>query len=690
MKNFFLFAMISMAALVNAQNYPATKKTPKNITKHGITFTDDYTWLENTQDKEVTSWVEAQNVLFSNHLTEIGTEKAITKKIKEYDAGSSYGLPAKRKKYYYMMVRMSPGKPAQLHYMDKPDGIPQPLPNPLNDYGSNAYVVNYYPSVNSAYLAFSISPDGSDKHDVKFLDMKKSRFEDDVLTGIKYSGIQWKNDEGIFYKHNINKTAFAADSTYQLYYHAIGKPQKDDKLIFDSSASDSHFSFGVNEEYLFITEEINDGASKNYYRLHLDSLSKSPVKFISNVAADFDFKYYHKGRFYYSTQQYDWGELRSRNLDGTDEKVVIPQFYNQLLRSTLMFGDYIVCKYKTLGKYHLSLYDKDVHFIRKYDLPPGTDCEVSFYNKENNCLYISLRSYTLSSQNYTLNLDTGEFKPFFSTIFKAKPTVFPLDYFESKTITYKSRDGKDVPITIVHKKGLVMDGSNPTLLKAYGGFGNVSTPAYNTGLLYFLEQGGVFAYAEVRGGGEKGLKWHAAGRGRNKIHSVNDVIDAAEFLIAEKYTSSQRIAFTGASNGGLMATAAMTQRPDLFKVIISEMGLTDIPSAMLHTVGNYHKDEYGNPEIKEDYEAMLTYSPYQKIKDDVNYPVTLLIAGENDDRVTPFQSYKFAAKLQNRPAQKNPVYIKTSEFGHNKSVTYDERTKDNAEFYSFLLYHLTK
>ncbi|MEL1245992.1 prolyl oligopeptidase family serine peptidase [Flavobacterium sp. DGU11] len=689
MKYLFLFTLLCTGFFANAQNYPATKKTPTAVTKHGISYVDDYTWLE-LQDKDAATWVDAQNKLFASHLEEINTQKAITKKIKEYDAGSSYALPVKREKYYYIMVRMNPGKPPQLHYMDKPDGALKPLPNPLSDDDSKAFVINYYPSVNSAYLAFSISPNGGDKHDVKFLDMKKNRFEDDVLTGIKYSGIRWKNDEGIFYKHNINKTAFAADSTYQLYYHVIGKPQKEDKLIFDSSAANSHFSFGVNDEYLFITEEINNGNNKNYYRLHLDSLSGSPVRFISNVEADFDFKYYYKGRFYYSTQQYDWGEFRSRNLDGTDEKVVIPQFYNQLLTSTLLFSDFVVCKYKTPGKYHLSVYDKDIHFIRKYDLPPGMDCKVYFYNEENNCLYMSLSSYTLSPQNYTLNLQTGEFKPFYSATFKPKPTLFPLDHFESKTVTYKSRDGKDVPITIVHKKGLAMDGNNPTLLKAYGGFGRISTPAYDTGLLYFLEQGGVFAYAEVRGGGEKGLKWHAGGQGRSKINAINDVVDAAEFLIAERYTSPARLAFTGASHGGLLATGAMTQRPELFKVIISEMGVTDVPSAMQYTVGNYHKDEFGDTAVKEDYESMLTYSPYQKIKEDVNYPVTLLITGENDDRVPPFQSYKFAAKLQNRTVQKNPVYIKTSGSGHNKSPNYDERTKNAAEFYSFLLYHLMK
>lgn len=690
MKYFILMITMCIAFIANAQNYPTTKKTPKTITKHGITYTDDYGWLENLQDKETATWIDAQNELFYGHVKEINTVKAITKKITEYDAGSSYPLPRKRGRYYYVRVRTSPDKPALLHYMDKPDGLPQPLPNTLEGYDSKAHLANYYPSDNTKWLALAISLEGGDRKEIRFIDMEKKKISKEVITGTK-SGVDWKKDEGVFYKHTSSTSSVAADSTFQLRYHALGTPQNEDRVIFDSSDTGNPFVFGVNDGYLFITEEINRGASKNYYYLHIDSLEKKPVKFIADASVDFNFKYYHNGRFYYSTQQYDWGEMRSRNLDGSGEKVVIPQFFNQLLVSTLMFDDYMVCKYKTPGKLHLSIYDKDINFIRKYDLPPGHDCTVYYYDDQTKCLYMSISSYTLSAQNYTLNLETGEFKLFFSRVYKPKPTLFPLDYFESKTVIYKSRDGKDVPITIVHKKGLSLDGNNPTLLMAYGGFGVVSTPTYNTGLLYFLEQGGVFAYAEVRGGGEKGLKWHAGGRGRNKMNSINDVVDAAQFLITEKYTTSARLAFIGGSHGGLLATGAMIQKPELFRVVVSTVGLTDVPMAMQNTIGNSHKDEFGDVGIKEDYTYMLSYSPYQNVKEDINYPITLLVTGENDDRLPPFQSYKFAALLQNRPAQKNPVYLKTiSKAGHSGSTNYKASTNDDAELYSFLLYHLRK
>ena len=270
--------------------------------------------------------------------------------------------------------------------------------------------------------------------------------------------------------------------------------------------------------------------------------------------------------------------------------------------------------------------------------------------------------------------------------------MFPLDHFITKTIVVKCRDNKDVPVNMVYKKGIVLDGNNPTLLQAYGGFGVVSEPNYDSALLYFLEKGGVFCFAEIRGGGEKGLKWHKDAIGLKKMNSFNDFIDVAEYLIKEKYTSSQKLAISGGSYGGLVVGVAMTQRPDLFKVAIPKVGVFDMLKFDQYTVGKFHLDEFGNPEKKEDFEYLYSYSPYHNIKEDVNYPTTLIITSENDDRVPPFHSYKFAARLQNRTAQKNPIYLMTrGNSGHYGQISnYNSRAEEKAEFYDFLLYHLNK
>jgi prolyl oligopeptidase len=247
-------------------------------------------------------------------------------------------------------------------------------------------------------------------------------------------------------------------------------------------------------------------------------------------------------------------------------------------------------------------------------------------------------------------------------------------------------------MTIIHKKGIQLNGNNPTLLEAYGGFGSVSGPSYDVGLLHFLEKGGVYAFAEIRGGGEKGRKWHKDGRGLKKMNSFNDFIDAAEFLISEKYTSSNKLAISGASNGGLVVGVAMTQRPDLFKVAVPKVGVYDMIKFEQYTIGKFHLDEYGNPEIEEEFNALLNYSPYHKIKEGINYPTTLIITSENDDRVPPVHSYKFAARLQNRAAQKNPIYLQVkSNAGHyGKISSYEKSVQADAEFYSFVWEHLNE
>jgi prolyl oligopeptidase len=686
-----LSLFITLPAL--SQNYPAAKKTPKTITKHGIAFADDYIWLENMPNPDVNTWVDAQNGLFDAHIKAIGTEETTASKIMEYDKLSSSSLPEKKRRYFYSRYRVAKDKPAVLFYRKTLEQtVPVEIADPTKIFGNTTTVLmEYYPSETSTYLACTFSPLGSDRHQVRFMDIFKKETLPDVLNDIKFSNIAWNRDKGVFYKKNSNLATFERDSTYQLFYHAIGTPQAEDQLIFDTSKTENQFSYRVIDDKLFIVEKNKD-ATANYYYLTLNAASYIPVKFIDRDDTDFRMQTYKNGRVYFTTKDYDWGEVRSFALNNrADETVVIPQVYTHLLTATSYFEDYIVCKYKTLGKYHLSVYDTTGKFIRKFDAPPGTDIRVRFYNRETKSLYVTVQSYVLSYHNFSLNIETGEFLPYYNDYIKAKPTLFPLDYFDVKTTTFKSRDGKDVPITIVHKKGMPRDGNNPALLKAYGGFGNVNNPAYESGIVYFLEKGGVFAFAEVRGGGEKGLKWHTGGKGPNKKNGVNDFIDAAEFLISEKYTSAARLGITGGSHGGFITGAAMVKRPELFKVAIPEMGAFDLAKFQDYTVGRYHIDEFGNPDVKADYVSLLQYSPYYNLKDGVNYPTTLIVTSEHDDRVPPVHSYKFAARLQNRAGQVNPVYLKViKNSGHSGGTNYEARINEEAEFYSFLLYHLTK
>ena len=688
------FCLFLFPILLFAQKYPVTKSLDNKVSKFNISYPDNYSWLENMDSDEVKNWANAQNETTNIHLEEIKKEYDVLRKIKEYDAYASNSLPNKKEAYFYMKYIVDKGKPAALFYRKELNSEAIELFNPFKIYKSTIVaLMNYQPSKNSKYIACEVSTDGSDKHEIRFATLDKSKSIEDKIVDIKFSKMAWNNDDGLFYMRNRNLNTFAKDSTFQLYYHKMGTIQESDKLVFDASKTGNHFYYFTKKDKLLIVEGNDSIPTKNYYYALLNDDEFHLQKFIDMDDAKFSFLNYNNDKVYFSNKEYDWGEIRAFNMTKrNEESVFIPQIYNNLLVDTFFAEGYIFCKYKTLDKYYVIAYDESGKFVRKIDSPEGATFDMKFFDPKSNSLYISVYSYTISPQNFKLNIETGEVRNFYNDYIVPKGTLFPLDHFITKTIVVKCRDNKDVPVNMVYKKGIVLDGNNPTLLQAYGGFGVVSEPNYDSALLYFLEKGGVFCFAEIRGGGEKGLKWHKDAIGLKKMNSFNDFIDVAEYLIKEKYTSSQKLAISGGSYGGLVVGVAMTQRPDLFKVAIPKVGVFDMLKFDQYTVGKFHLDEFGNPEKKEDFEYLYSYSPYHNIKEDVNYPTTLIITSENDDRVPPFHSYKFAARLQNRTAQKNPIYLMTrGNSGHYGQISnYNSRAEEKAEFYDFLLYHLNK
>ncbi len=688
----YLFLLLFVSITVFSQHKIETKKVSTTLSKHGITIQDDYTWLENTSNKEVIDWITLQNNVSEQKLTEVVKNHNFSFKIKDYDYLSTYSLPSKNGKYFYNTYRIDKNKPGVLYYRESLNDLGKPLVDPYDVYkDENVVLLGYYPSKNSKYLAFRISPNGSDRHEIKFRDFVNKKYLNDVLTDIKFSSVAWNGDKGVFYKKNSNKEFFARDSTYQLFYHKIGDVQSKDQLVFDTSNTKSNFSFFTKKNKLYISEVSEDETTKNYYYTELDNEQFDFKNFVKEDKTNFEYLNIVADKFYFSDEKYPWGNISYFDINNRAEStILIPQVYSHLLIGATFLDNYIICKYNNMGKYYMSIYDYTGKFIRKFEAPHSMDFQIRFYDEKTNELFVTFYSYTIPSLNYKLNITTGANDIYFNEFIQPKPTLFPFNYFETKIITYKSRDNKDIPIVIIHKKGIELNGNNPTLLKAYGGFGSISSPTYDTGLLHFLEKGGVYAYAQIRGGGEKGKNWHKEGKGLKKINSINDFVDAAEFLMSEKYTNPNKIAITGGSNGGLVVGAAMTQRPDLFKVVVANVGVFDMINAQKFTVGKYHLDEYGNADIKEEFNSLLKFSPLHNIKEDVNYPTCLIITSENDDRVPPFHSYKFVAKLQSRSAQKNPIYLKVNKnAGHYGNISnYENRVKKESEFYSFIWEHL--
>ncbi|MGV3697588.1 prolyl oligopeptidase family serine peptidase [Flavobacterium sp.] len=692
MKNLLAIAFNFIMVMGYSQVVVPTKKTPSPYKMHGVAVADDYSWLENIKSDETTKWVAAENEITNTHLKEVKKKYNFEKKIKEYDLLDTDRLPQKIGKYYYSRYVLKDHKAPLLYYRKKLEDEPIYLLDPNTEFkGKEVFLKGVHPSKNSSVLAYQVNFDGSDKSEIRFLDIHKKTNIDDVISGVKFSGASWNLDYGVFYKKNNNAQMTAIDSTNQLYYHKLGTKQSEDKLVFDASKTGSYITFYTTRGKLIVIETSKDETTTNYYQASLSDPDFTLSKFIDCEKKGIEFLDYRDGQIYFSSKEYDWGEIRSFNINNREEEtVIVPQIYNQLLVSSTFTDDYIFCRYKTIGRNYIRVYDPKGNFIRKFDTPEGFEFRIRMYDEESKNLYVTMHSYARPALNYTLNVVTDEILQYYNRYIEAKPTIFPIDYFETKNITYKSRDNKDVPITIVHKRGMKLDGNNPTLLRAYGGFGVVSSPGFSSGLLCFLENGGVFAYAEIRGGGEKGLNWEKDGKNLKKMNSFNDFIDAAEYLIKEKYTSPSRLAINGGSYGGLVVGVAMTKRPELFKVAIPEMGALDMVKFDKYTIGRYHLDEFGNPENKAEFDNLLSYSPYHNIDEKTNYPITLIITSENDDRVPPLHSYKFAARLQNREAQKNPIYLQTlGNSGHyGKVSTYNDMIKSDAEFYDFLLYHL--
>jgi prolyl oligopeptidase len=652
---------------------------------------DEYLYLENQKLEKTRNWVSSENEITQKYLEEISKKYNFKNKIIEYKSLSNNSLPNKLGKYFYSKYVKDKNTPATLYYRKKLNDLPIELFDTYEIYNDkNISIFDYSPSENSMKIGVIIDKNGGDKKFAKFVDFSTKKVYDEELSDIKFSNLEWNNDKGVFYKKNSNINLIEKDSTNTIYYHQLGTKQEDDILVYDSNKNKNEFYFFTTKSNLYIIEVDLNGNQIIYYSDLNDSIFE--IKKLKELK---DIKSILKivgSKIYFKSKSSDWGEVKTVDILTDKEEILIPQVYSNLLGNIYFKEDYIFCKYKTIEKNYLSVYTSNGVFVKKFEAPLGMDFSVKFYDNEEKNIYASFYSNTISFYNLILNIDTGSVDNFYNDYIIQKPTLFPFDHFTTKKTTYKSRDNKDIPITIIYRKNTILNGENPTLLKAYGGFGSVNEIGFDTGLLHFLEKGGIYAFAEIRGGGEKGKKWHLNGKGLNKMNCFNDFIDAAEYLIKEKYTSPNKLAITGTSHGGLVVGVALTQRPELFKVAVPKVGVFDMLRFDKFSVGRYHLDEFGDPNNKEDFEYLSKYSPLHNIKNDVNYPTTLIITAENDDRVPPLHSYKFAAALKNRANQKNNIFLSVLDnSGHYGKISINkDAIKEHTDFYSFIYHELTK
>lgn len=671
--------------------YPETKKVDTVDTYFGVDVADPYRWLENDTSAETEAWVSAQNETSFGYLEKIPYRQELIDRLTKKWNYERISAPFKEGDYSYYFKNDGLQNQAVLYRKDA-NGTDEIFldPNTFSTDGTTSLGGIDF-SEDGSLLAYSISVGGSDWRQVIILDAKTKTQLEDTLMDIKFSGISWRGNEGFYYSSYDKPTGSelsAKTDQHKLYFHKLGTPQKTDELIFGGSQKRRYVSGTVSEDmkYLFISAANSTSGNE----LYVKDLSnpKNPIK---NIVNNFDNDHYvieTSGTKLYIVTNLDAPNMRVVTADATNPAPTtwvdfIPTTEHVLTPS--VGGGFFFANYMEDAISVVKQYDYDGKLIRKVDLPGiGTASDISG-KKEEKTLYYSFTNYISPGTIYAYNPADGK-----SDIYQQPKVDFKSDDYESKQIFYPSKDGTKIPMIITHKKGLKLDGKNPTLLYGYGGFNVSLTPAFSISKALWMEQGGVYAVPNIRGGGEYGKAWHDAGTQLHKQNVFDDFIAAAEYLISEKYTSSDFLAISGGSNGGLLVGAVMTQRPDLMKVALPAVGVLDMLRYHTFTAGAGWSYDYGTAEdSKEMFEYLKGYSPVHNVKDGVEYPATMVTTGDHDDRVVPAHSFKFAAELQAKQTGLNPVIIRINvNAGHGAGMPVAMIIEENADMIAFTLYNM--
>ena len=671
--------------------YPETKKTATVDTYFGTEVSDPYRWLEDDKSEETAAWVKEENKVTFDYLSKIPFRNKIKERMEKLWNYEKISAPFKEGDYTYFYKNNGLQNQSVLYRTDK-SGKEELFLDP-NTFSKDATTsldgVSF--SKDGSKVAYSISKAGSDWRTVIFIDAKTKKEIDTPLIDVKFSGLSWKGNEGIFYssyEKPKGSELSAKTDEHKLYFHQLGTAQKTDLVIFGDKEKRRYVGGSVSEDdhYLFISAANSTSGNE----LYLKDLSK-PNSQIIPIVGNFDFDVDvidNLGSKLYILTNINAPNKRIVSVDASNPGIenwvdFIPETDNVLSPNT--GAGYIFATYMKDAISLVKQYDFKGNLIREVTLP-GIGTASGFGGKTKDAeLYFSFTNYTTPATIYSYNPKEGK-----ATVYK-KPTVdFKSENYISSQVFYTSKDGTKIPMIITHKKGLKLEGKNPTILYGYGGFNISLTPSFSIANAVWLEMGGIYAVANLRGGGEYGKKWHDAGTKLQKQNVFDDFIAAAEYLIAENYTSSDFLAIKGGSNGGLLVGAVMTQKPDLMKVALPAVGVLDMLRYHTFTAGAGWAYDYGTSEdSKEMFEYIKGYSPVQNVKMGTKYPATLVTTGDHDDRVVPAHSFKFAAQLQAKHVGNNPVLIRIeTNAGHGAGKPVSKTIEEASDIQAFTLYNM--
>jgi prolyl oligopeptidase len=673
--------------------YPETKKKPVVDSIFGTAVVDNYRWLEDDKSPETEAWVKAENEVTLDYLSKIPYRKQLKDRLSELWNYEKISPPFIEGDYTYFykndglqnqyVVYRKKGNAAPEVYLD-PNTFSEDATTSL---GSLSF------SKDGKTTAYSISEGGSDWRKIIVMDAESKTIKEDTLVDVKFSGISWYKNEGFYYssydKPKGSELSAKTDQ-HKLYYHKLGTSQEEDNVIFGEIPSEKHRYVGGNvsedNNYLVISASVSTSGNKLFYK-DLSKPNSSLITVLDHTESDT-----------YPIENVGSKLYLITNLNAPNKKVItvdianptpenwkdfIPETENVL--SLNSGAGYFFATYMVDAVSKVLQYNFDGKLIREVKLP-GVGSAGGFQGKtEAKELYFTFTNYSTPGSSYKYNPKEGTYTSYW------KPAIaFNSNAYKSKQVFYASKDGTKVPMIITHKKGVELNGKNPTILYGYGGFNISLTPSFSIANAVWMEQGGIYAVPNLRGGGEYGKKWHDAGTQLKKQNVFDDFIAAAKYLIAEQYTSSEYLAITGGSNGGLLVGATMTQRPNLMKVALPAVGVLDMLRYHTFTAGAGWAYDYGTAnDNKEMFDYLKGYSPVHNVKKGVKYPATLVTTGDHDDRVVPAHSFKFAAELQDKQSGDNPTLIRIeTNAGHGAGTPVTKTIEQYADIFGFTLFNM--
>jgi prolyl oligopeptidase len=672
--------------------YPAALQQSVVDTYHGVAVADPYRWLEDPDSPETQAWIAAENAVTFAYLEAIPAREKIRKRLTALWDFEKYGLFSKKGGRYFFSKNNGLQNQFVLYTMKSLEDEPKVLldPNKLSEDGTIALAGSAV-SEDGRYLAYGLSSAGSDWQTWRVRDIETGQDREDLVEWVKFSNASWTHDnQGFYYSRYAEPQEGAAlqDVNYynKLYYHRLGTPQSEDVLVYHRpDQKEWGFSGFVTDDGRFLVISVRKGTERKnliFYR-DLTQPDAPIVELVSEFTAQFALIDNDGPVFWFRT---DDGASRGRviaidlNNPGRENwKEIIPEAA-ETLRSVNMLNHKFVAMYLKDARSQVKMFDRDGRFTGEVTLPTVGSAYGFGGRKTETETFYAFTSYSYPTTIYRYDMVTGE-----STVLRRPKVDFRPEDYVTEQVFYESKDGTQIPMFITHNKGLVRNGANPTYLYGYGGFNISLTPRFSISRLVWMEMGGVYAVANIRGGGEYGREWHDAGKKFKKQNSFDDFIAAAEWLIENKYTSTSKLAISGASNGGLLVGACMLQRPDLFGAVVADVGVFDMLRFHKFTIGWAWVSDFGSPDVKEEFNALYAYSPLHNVEPGTEYPATLLTTADHDDRVVPAHSFKFAATLQEAQRGNNPILIRIeTKAGHGAGKPTAKIIEALADSWAFL------